>query len=62
MGRVGQLVGLLDRVRHDRPLVLLAVPRALLAQAPGDRIEPRQRLLDLPRVSAHRGLLAGRGS
>ena len=28
MRGVGQLVGLLDRVRDDRPLVLLAVPRA----------------------------------
>ncbi|MEJ7718696.1 MAG: hypothetical protein WKF31_12300 [Thermoleophilaceae bacterium] len=29
VGGVGQLVGLLDRVGHDRALVLLAVPRAL---------------------------------
>ena len=28
---VGDLVGLLDRVRHDRPRRLLAIPRALAA-------------------------------
>ncbi len=33
LGRVGQFVGLLDRVRDDRALVLLAVPRALAPQA-----------------------------
>ena len=32
VGGVGQLVGLLDRVRDDRALVLLAVPRALQPQ------------------------------
>jgi len=31
VGRVPQLVRILDRVRDDRPLVLLAVPRALVA-------------------------------
>ena len=36
---VGQLVGLLDRVRDDAALVLLAVPGAVAAQPPGDRIE-----------------------
>ena len=40
---VGQLVGLLERVRDDRALVLLTVPRALLAQPPGDRVQPRER-------------------
>ncbi len=34
VGRVGQLIGLLDRVRDDRALVLLGVPRAL--DAAGD--------------------------
>ena len=38
-----QLVGLLDRVRHDRALVLLAVPRALHAQAAGERVEALNR-------------------
>ena len=33
VGGVGQLVGLLDRVRDDRALVLLAIPRALDAAA-----------------------------
>ena len=41
---VGELVGLLDRVRHDRALVLLAVPRALDAQPARDRVESRERL------------------
>src|SRR6202042_1428987 len=49
---VGQLVGLLDRVRDDRPLVLLAVPRALDPQAPGDLIEAQQRRLDVLAVGA----------
>ena len=40
---VGQLVGLLDRVRDDRALVLLAVPRALDAQPARDRVESRER-------------------
>ena len=38
-----QLVGLLDRVRHDRALVLLAIPRALHAQAAGERVEALNR-------------------
>ena len=42
--RVGQLVGLLERVRHDRALVLLAVPRALDAQLARQGIERRDRL------------------
>ena len=36
---VGQLVGLLDRVRDDRALVLLAVPGALAPQPAGDLVE-----------------------
>ena len=43
VGRVGQLVGLLDRVRDDRALVLLAVPGALPAQPPRQRVEARDR-------------------
>ena len=39
VGGVGQLVGLLDRVGHDRALVLLAVPRALAPQAAGQLVE-----------------------
>jgi hypothetical protein len=39
VGGVGELVGLLDRVRHDRALVLLAVPRALAPQAAGQGVE-----------------------
>ena len=39
VGRVGQLVGLLDRVGHDRALVLLAVPRALAPQAAGELVQ-----------------------
>ena len=37
--RIGELVGLLDRVRDDRSLVLLAVPRALAPEAVGDLVE-----------------------
>ena len=39
VGGVGELVGLLDRVRHDRALVLLAVPGALAPQPAGDLVE-----------------------
>ena len=49
---VGQLVCLLDRVRDDRALVLLAVPGTLLAQPPGDRVEPGERLPDLRSAGA----------
>ena len=42
--RGGELVRLLDRVRDDRALVLLAVPRALPAQAPGELVEAPERL------------------
>src|SRR5687767_8122546 len=42
-GRVRQLVRLLDRVRDDRALVLLAVPGAFDPQATGDLVEPGKR-------------------
>jgi hypothetical protein len=42
--RVGDLVGLLDRVRHDRARRLLAVPRAFAAQALGQLLELDQRI------------------
>ena len=45
--RVGELVGLLDGVRDDRALVLLAVPRALGAQAARERVEAAERVGDL---------------
>jgi hypothetical protein len=45
--RGGQLVGLLDGVRDDRALVLLAIPRALDPQAPREGVEAPQRLDDL---------------
>src|SRR6185295_8413857 len=44
VGRVGQLVGLLERVRDDRALVLLAVPRALDPQAPRQLVEGLDRV------------------
>src|SRR5205807_1493448 len=47
LGRVGELVGLLERVRNDRALVLLAVPGALAPQAARELVEPAQRLRDL---------------
>ena len=36
---LGELVGLLDRVRDDRALVLSAVPGAITAESAGDRVE-----------------------
>ena len=44
VGGRGQLVGLLDRVRDDRALVLLAVPGALAPQPPGQLVEAPERL------------------
>ena len=41
---IGELVGLFDGVRNDRPLVLLAVPRALAPEAPSDLVEADERL------------------
>src|SRR3954452_19005427 len=52
--RVGELVGLLDGMRDDRALVLLAVPRALQPQAPCEGVEAPQRLDDLLGRLAHR--------
>ena len=37
----GELVRLPDRVRHDRALVLLTIPRALGPQLPGQLVETR---------------------
>ena len=45
--RVGELVGLLERVRDDRALVLLPVPRALVAQAAGEVVEADERVGDV---------------
>src|SRR5204862_4073804 len=53
VGGVGELVGLLDRVRHDRALVLLAVPRALPPQAPREVVEAAERVDDL--LAGHGG-------
>ena len=44
VGGRGELVGLLDRVRDDRALVLLAVPGALAPQPPGQLVEAPERL------------------
>jgi len=41
--RVGDLVGLLDRVRHDRAHGLLAIPRAFAPQALGQVLKLDQR-------------------
>ena len=43
VGRIGQLVGLLDGVGHDRALILLAVPGTFDTELAGDRVEPLQR-------------------
>ena len=47
--RIGELVGLLNGVGHDRALVLLAVPRALAAQPPRQLVEARDRGADVGR-------------
>jgi hypothetical protein len=57
---VRELVGLLDRVRHDRALVLLAVPRALAPQPAGDLVE-RERASEVRPGSAAANP-AGRGT
>ena len=49
VGGGGQLVGLLERVRDDRALVLLAIPGTLPAQAAGERVEPRDGGRDIVR-------------
>src|SRR5436309_7985851 len=43
-GGVGDLVRLLDRVRHDRARRLLTVPRALAPQPPGQLLEVEESL------------------
>ena len=53
---VGDLVCLLDRVRDDRPLGLLAIPGALPPQLPGQVLEVEKRLRE-----AHDGNLLGGG-
>ena len=44
LGRVGHLVGLLDRVRHDRAGRLLAIPGAIPPQPLGELLELEQRV------------------
>ena len=56
---VRELVGLLDRVRHDRALVLLAVPRALRAQAAGERVEALDRRCGVRGVAQFLGVAVG---
>jgi hypothetical protein len=41
---VRELVSLLDGVRNDRALVLLAIPRALTAQPVRELVQSEQRL------------------
>src|SRR3954447_24636547 len=48
VGGVGQLIRLLNRVRHDRALVLLAVPRALAPQPARDLVQRDQGAGGLP--------------
>ena len=51
--RVGKLVGLLERVRNDRPLVLFAVPRALAPEPTGDLVKADESVLDPGRSRIH---------
>ena len=51
VGRVGQLVGLLDGVRDDCSCGLLTIPRTLKPQLAGQLIETAERSFDL--VAAH---------
>jgi hypothetical protein len=59
MRRGGELIGLLDRVRDDRALVLLAIPRALLAQAAGERIKALDRRCGVLGVAQFAGVGVG---
>jgi hypothetical protein len=54
VGGVGELVRLLNRVGHDRALVLLAIPGTFATKAPRNRVQARERLLDLPAARGHR--------
>ena len=51
--RLHQLVGLLDRVARQRGMGLLAVPRALVAQAPHDLVEAHELGADRRLQSGH---------
>ena len=53
VGRVGEFVGLLERVRDDRALILLPVPGTLDTQPARDRVEALQRPSDLRAAGAH---------
>ncbi len=44
--RVDQLERLLDEVRRERPVGLLAIPRALLAERAGQFVEPHVVIAD----------------
>src|ERR1700752_3417571 len=56
-GGAGELVGLLDRVADSRARVLLAIPRALGAQATGDLVKLAKRRGVSPRRLAGFGRL-----
>ena len=45
-GGFGQLVCLLDRVRHDRALILLTVPGALGPEPPRHLVQAPERLVE----------------
>ena len=53
---VGELIGLLDGMRDDRALVLLAIPRTLAPQAAGNAVQARDGLRCAARLA---GLRAG---
>ena len=52
--RIRDLVGLLDRVRHDRALGLLAIPRAVAAEALGQLLELDERVRRAARLRGRR--------
>ena len=58
VGRVGELVGLLDGVRDDRALVLLAVPGALHAQPARELVEASEGVGDVGPAHGFRTLAA----
>ena len=60
--RVGELIGLLDGVRDDRALVLLAIPRALDPQPARDLVEPLERVRARRALAHVGGLARGRGA
>ena len=61
VGGVGDLVGLFDRVRHDRACGLLAIPGAVAAQALRQLLQLDERLGERACISSAAGTGSGAG-